>query len=674
MNEKTPSVFEGTTTVATTSSAVARRRGPLEQVKILPYVALNDDPLRFEPVHFREEVQKVCYDEVNEHVFVVKNDFQIVRVLPVHENSFRIKFSGGNPLTSLRFNLCAKTLAIRRTTRSLSFVNFKAGGNQHEFTQACKTKSTAQLKEFYWTANDEIIYVTSHGLELYFINAEKRFAKLQKSISLSVSFAVYCKTCNLLVAASSLDGNVFYPFFISQGTITKVPKIQIELPIVTPNNQTPKFTNADVSVAELYGEPYIFVVKNHPKAFTGHKAEIVLYKVTKEKVFKAHILALSQHGRFLINIVDNVVIVHRQASQETFVFDILAPHQRIEQSFSASSSSKNIEQYVSFHRPLVPSCSIAPTIMKRAWQTTNQKDTFEMLPYSKNWISFFPDVLVDPKLGALWCVQLKLENFLPLFGDKINLIDFLLRRSKTRHLILTVLQDEVKPGKKIETTRIGELFDVITISLARTLNTNSPNLVVYEEVSQQNMMKNLFVPLSERKDVSSKVFVAVLLQFVRSLNANNLCVEHHIFELVIKSLVETGRFYQLHQFLQYHVIDDSKPVACLLLSLEKKYAPALQLALDMFKRLGNSQDEIFHVLLSENQYMSAIRFLRRLGKEVAIKTPGYHLLQTALDEKRMPEFLVAYKFFKDRMGQITDFENQEQFSKFTSYYDEMLTL
>lgn len=88
--------------------------------------------------------------------------------------------------------------------------------------------------------------------------------------------------------------------------------------------------------------------------------------------------------------------------------------------------------------------------------------------------------------------------------------------------------------------------------------------------------------------------------------------QHYLHELVIKTLVQHNLFYMLHQFLQYHVLSDSKPLvgvaslyfvvienfqccasncghfetvfqACLLLSLESFYPPAHQLSLDMLK-------------------------------------------------------------------------------------------
>lgn len=139
------------------------------------------------------------------------------------------------------------------------------------------------------------------------------------------------------------------------------------------------------------------------------------------------------------------------------------------------------------------------------------------------------------------------------------------------------------------------------------------------------------------QDVSHKFIIAVLMEYIRSLNQNQITVQvkhgrvstpasrfpvfdasasdwlqHYLYELVIKTLVQNNLFYMLHQFLQYHVLSDSKPLvrtsarrrqhhaeggsdptqlvlfgsvfqACLLLSLESTYPPAHQLSLDMLK-------------------------------------------------------------------------------------------
>lgn len=78
----------------------------------------------------------------------------------------------------------------------------------------------------------------------------------------------------------------------------------------------------------------------------------------------------------------------------------------------------------------------------------------------------------------------------------------------------------------------------------------------------------------------------VLITYVTSLSENNIPVQHNINELIITVYVRAGKFTALQQLLQYGVVADSKPLACLLLSLANLYPTSSQLALDMLARLG----------------------------------------------------------------------------------------
>jgi hypothetical protein len=82
--------------------------------------------------------------------------------------------------------------------------------------------------------------------------------------------------------------------------------------------------------------------------------------------------------------------------------------------------------------------------------------------------------------------------------------------------------------------------------------------------------------------------------------------QHFTNELLINLLVNDKQWFQLHILLQYRVIADSKPLACLLLSLAGSYPPAKQLALDMLRRLGDSAEEICEVLLADGSVVPAL--------------------------------------------------------------------
>lgn len=118
--------------------------------------------------------------------------------------------------------------------------------------------------------------------------------------------------------------------------------------------------------------------------------------------------------------------------------------------------------------------------------------------------------------------------------------------------------------------------------------------------------KQKFACFSDRlaNNIITKFFCVI---HFRSLAEHSIPVQHYLHELVITTLVQRKAYYQLHQLLQYHVVADSKPLACLLLSLENLYPAAHQLALDMLKRLGNAHEEIIEVLLSKGYILPALR-------------------------------------------------------------------
>lgn len=143
-----------------------------------------------------------------------------------------------------------------------------------------------------------------------------------------------------------------------------------------------------------------------------------------------------------------------------------------------------------------------------------------------------------------------------------------------------------------------------------------------------------------------KFVIAVLMEYIRSLNQFQITVQHYLHELVIRTLVQHSLFSTLHQFLQYHVLSDSKPLACLLLSLESFYPPAHQLSLDMLKRLSTANDEIVEVLLSKHQVLAALRFIRGIGGHDNISARKF--LDAAKQTEDHMLFYTIFRFFEQR--------------------------
>ena len=101
---------------------------------------------------------------------------------------------------------------------------------------------------------------------------------------------------------------------------------------------------------------------------------------------------------------------------------------------------------------------------------------------------------------------------------------------------------------------------------------------------------------------STSYLVAVLLEYIRSLHEHNIKVHHCFYTAVISALTQCSppRYYQLHQLLQYHVLDDSTEVAMKVLALKQNYPPAAQQGIDMLHRLELHND-VVEVLLDDQQ-------------------------------------------------------------------------
>lgn len=82
-------------------------------------------------------------------------------------------------------------------------------------------------------------------------------------------------------------------------------------------------------------------------------------------------------------------------------------------------------------------------------------------------------------------------------------------------------------------------------------------------VDQQDLYTNIFSNFPNCDNITDQYIVIILTEYIRSLTQFQIPVQHYIYELVIHAMVRQKAFYQLHQFLQYHVVTDSKPLVIL---------------------------------------------------------------------------------------------------------------
>ncbi|XP_036799815.1 regulator of MON1-CCZ1 complex isoform X4 [Oncorhynchus mykiss] len=508
----------------------------------------------------------------------------------------------------------------------------------------------ASILGFCWTNWNEIVFVTDQGIEFYQVLPDKRSLKLLKSQSVNVNWYMYCPETAVILLSTTAQGNVLQPFAFKSGTMSKMPKFEIELPVV-PKPAKPNLTERDIAVATIYGQLYVMYLKHHSRTTDSPCAEVVLYQLPREGSYKkTNVLKLNTTGKFALNVVDNLVVVHHQSSQTSIIFDI---------------KLREPDCALNVHQPVLPGRSIHPyriPLTGLAAVPTQPPVPCEL--YSSSWSVFQPDIIISASEGYLWYLQVKLPPTVNLLQDKGKLMDFLLRRRDCKMVILSVCAQMLNGGDKGGLPVVATVFDKLNQVYKEYLEAEQTYTVATESgpsrgsaarerpvrtqavIDQSDMYTHVLSSFSEKKDTSHKFIIAVLMEYIRSLNQVQITVQHYLYELVIKMLVQHNLFYMLHQFLQYHVLSDSKPLACLLLSLESTYPPAHQLSLDMLKRLSTANDEIVEVLLSRQQVLGALRFIRSVGGHGNISARKF--LDAARQTADQMLFYTIFRFFEQR--------------------------
>ncbi|GLH05996.1 Uncharacterized protein GBIM_11526 [Gryllus bimaculatus] len=532
--------------------------------------------------------------------------------------SFRMEDKG--PVISIKFSPDQQVLALQRTKTSVEFVNFLGEMESFEYSQSCKGKNTVILG-FVWTHSNEIVFVTDHGIELYQVQPEKHSLKALKSYSMSVNWFVFCPQSNLMLLSTSTLGNQMQPMFFRQGTYSKLNKLEIDLPVV-PKPAKLCLLERDVTLAVLYGQPCIVVLRHQPRGVGNTGAEVVVYTILKmSTVKKSHILRLDMSGRFAINVVDNLIIVHHQASKTSMLFDINLPGES--------------DGFVTYHQPVAPAQPIKPFSLRLPIATASQ-------------VLSEPAQLKYAKLGCLWYVELRLQPMV--------LQNILEPTEKNRGYLVVIselfdhLNDVYRSFLEVEMqSQMGmPASSGLSVSPAKPTVPVAPKASVV--IDQADLYTHVFSHFADYKDEENngggKFIVWILLEYIRSLTDYHIPVQHYLHELVINSLVHYKAYYQLHQLLQYHVVSDSKPLACLLLSLENLYPAAHQLALDMLRRLSTANEEIIEVLLSKQQILPALRFVRSTGSVDQVSARKF--LEAAKATEDPTIFYSVYRFFEQR--------------------------
>lgn len=170
-------------------------------------------------------------------------------------------------------------------------------------------------------------------------------------------------------------------------------------------------------------------------------------------------------------------------------------------------------------------------------------------------------------------------------------------------------------------------------------------------ITQLDMYHHVFAPLLEaarepNSGITRAVLTPVVTEYIRSVCRHYMRPEAALNNHLVTLLVESGQYYEFHQFLQYHILTDSTAIAETLLSLAPTYPPAYQLGLDMLYRL-NEFEWLLQVLLKNKQVLTALRLVS--ARSTFFTKAGLQprdFLDVARHDHQV--FFTAFKYFERR--------------------------
>ncbi len=523
-----------------------------------------------------------------------------------------------------------------------------------------------------------------------------RSLKTLRSHSQSISWYSLCPRSQVIVSASSAVTQTLQLAVIRGGYVYKLPKLELE---------GHEVRERDVVICQLYGKTYVAVFMHDSAARKG-KEEVHLHRVASssdmkagQSVEKAFVLKLPEEcggSGLALNCVDDIFLVHCQPLLKTYLFDV-------------ASSSGDSDGSVTYLRHIAcgtfeaatGSSSSSSAYYAASW-VTFQPDMVVDAKQGLMWKVRASLTDVD-RLAAAIPDPTGMVSFLKRReGAKAILLEALLRFSaepSVRMRTVGELLDQVNDVYRLHVDEQMQQQMALPASAASTFSSaarqalrqtlspggqadaataaaaaspSSPQGIIQPSshaqqqekrrpaaaaakvvIDQADLYASLFSPMVERLeagggggDVSRRRrLVAVMMEYYRSLESRGIRAQHFLSELLINLLVTSQQWFQLHVLLQYRVIPDSKPLACLLLSLESAYAPALQLATDMLHRMRNSAEEICEVLLSKQLVVPAVRYAAEANLD---HVPVRKFLEAALQTGDEAVFLNVFQYFEGR--------------------------
>ncbi|SPP85162.1 blast:Uncharacterized protein C18orf8 [Drosophila guanche] len=419
-----------------------------------------------------------------------------------------------------------------------------------------------------------------------------------------------------------------------------------------------------VTLGQVYGVLTVLILQSN--STTGlMEVEVHLLNGPGLAPRKCHVLRLSLVGRFAINTVDNLIVVHHQATGTSLLFDI--------------SLTGEVIQDITYHAPVTTGRSIKPFGLKLP-SLSPDGQILQCELYSTHWVLFQPNIVIDAKLGCMWYLNLCIDPLCNLISDRIRLTEFLLQRSSGKQVLLKVLGQLVDDQYKgtllpvLETifSRINKIYaSWVQLELQNqtaqpsnikttTVKHSSPPIVLIEQLD----MVQIFQRIAKRPYTET-----ILMLYLQSLSKFNIAAQEELSKMIISELIHNHSFDTLRRLVSYSMLLESKAVACFLLSHSDVNTAISQVAIDMLGKI-QAYEIIVEVMLGQGKVIDALRLAKNsLGLD---KVPARKFLEAAHKTRDDLIFHSVFRFFQMRNLKLYEtlaFPKAEQCTEFIQHYN-----
>ncbi|XP_061390403.1 regulator of MON1-CCZ1 complex [Musca vetustissima] len=617
------------------------------------YIELSKNPIRFDAV---SQLTNVFFDDSNKQIFAVRSGGATGVVVkgPTEDKVISFCMTDRGAIRSIKFSPDNQILAVQRRENSVEFIYFH--GDQPQLQNIIVHQVKALVYGFVWVHNRECALISNSGVEIFTVIPEKSQVKSIKSMSLSIKWFAWCSEANIAVLCTTDSQNSLIPVLIKQKSITKLPKLEL-------GSGSREIQESKVTLGQIYGVMAVLILQ--PSSSGMIEVEVYLLNGPGLAPRKCHVLRLGLVGRFAINTVDNLIVVHHQASATSLLFDI--------------SLSGEVSNDVTYHKPITAGRSIRPFALKLP-SLLPDGQILQCELYSTNWVLFQPNIVIDAKLGCMWYLHLDIESLCTLISDRIRLTEFLLQRNNGKVALLRVIRTLVNEQYNGSFLPVLEtIFNKINKVYASWLQLELQNQTA--QPSNVKTTPKLPAPpkvLIEQCDMHSQVFQSIaekpqcetiLLLYLQSLCQHNISAQEDLSKMIINELIRNKSFDTLRRLVEYSLLMESKAIACYLLSHSNEDCAVSQVALDMLNKI-KAYEIAIEVLLGQGRVIDALRLA--INSTEAERISARKFLEAALKTKNDITFYNVYKYFQMRNVRqhgSTDFLKSEQCYEFVQLYN-----